>query len=383
MKKIIALTIALALFACMFSACSSKTAETSAPTEAETATSDADQEKTGEDVAGTPAEKVLIGWSANGLNGPNSHSDEVIKAYFADKDDVKLISTNAELDATQQIADIETLIEMGCSVIMLKPQDSTSLVNVLREAMDAGITIILVEALVFDANGEMVGDMYVGYDDVTIGRTLGEEVVKKADGKPYNICIYEGQDGNTTFATRLENFLEVISAYDNIHILGQQSGPIGRSDDMRIAENFLSAYDTDINGIVAFTDESAIGAAMALDAEGYCDTVDVFTCNGTCEAMRYMIDGGIDVLLALASGSHPSVGIAYMIATGQATAEDFPESMYGGIKAVDVDLCEEYLSIAPNAYRMDDIDPKNNVLFTEPFSEWAKTYPAFENYPFE
>ena len=374
MKSLWTLMLVVVLASGILTACAGDVAEK--PVETETANEEVPNET-------VSSETIQIGWSANGLNGPNSHLDEMLKAYFEGKEDVNLIATNAELDATQQISDIETMIDMGCKVIMLKPQDSASLANVLQEAMDAGITVILVEAFVYDASGNMVGDIYVGYDDVTIGKMLGEEVVAKADGEPYNICIYEGQDGNSTFNTRRENFLSVVEQYDNIKILASQSGVVGRTDDMTITENWLSAYDTEIDGIVAFTDESAIGACMALMAEDYYDEIDVFTCNGTSEAMRYMIDGGIDVLLPLASGLHPSVGIAYMIATGQAEASDFPEIIYGGIASVTPQMCEEYLAMDSEAYRMDDIDPANNILFTETFAQLAKEYPMFENYPFE
>ena len=125
---------------------------------------------------------ILIGFSQALMNHPHRVAmARVNEKYCADNfKDAKFVMTDANDQATKQVADVESLIAQGINVLMISPVTAQALTPVIKDAMAQGIPVVTMDRKV---NTEVT--CHIGADNMLIGTNAGDYVKKRfgADAK--------------------------------------------------------------------------------------------------------------------------------------------------------------------------------------------------------
>jgi ribose transport system substrate-binding protein len=162
-------------------------------------------------------QKYTIGVS-NTLVG-NGWREEMIcavKAQAAASGQVsKVLVSNQNGAAPEQIAAIRNLISSGAKAIIINPADATALNSVIAEAKRRGVKIISVDQAIDSP------DVYnVTNNQKEYGKLGGDWLAKKMGGKG-NVLEMRGISGAPADTARHEGFMEALKAYPNIKVVKQ------------------------------------------------------------------------------------------------------------------------------------------------------------------
>lgn len=160
----------------------------------------------------TPQHSWVIGVS-NTLAG-NGWREQMICAAKAEAlasgQVSKVIAISKNGGPTEQIADLQSLIQQGVNAIIVNPSDRDKLNDVIDEAIAKGIVVVAVDQAV-TAEGAYVASN----DQVAYGRLGAEWLAKKLNGKG-NVLYMRGIDGVPADADRDAGFKEVMAKYPDI-----------------------------------------------------------------------------------------------------------------------------------------------------------------------
>src|SRR6185436_2376818 len=92
---------------------------------------------------------------------------------------VEYTIVNAEGDARTQQTQAEQAITNGAKVILLVNLDSGSGAAIIAQAREAGVKVIDYDRLTIEGPG---ADIYVSFDNVTVGKLMGETLEPVIDG---------------------------------------------------------------------------------------------------------------------------------------------------------------------------------------------------------
>jgi ribose transport system substrate-binding protein len=161
----------------------------------------------------------------------------------------KIIYTSARADPTKAINDLRGLIAQGVNVIVIFADASTALLPTIKEATDAGITVVL-------HNGTYVGGE-PGKDYLTtVSENLCDlgtgmiDAVEKNSGKP-EIGVVElgGTPGNGLSAAWQKCSDDELAKYPNMKLLGKADTNWTQEGTFQAMSGFLAQNDT-VDGVV-------------------------------------------------------------------------------------------------------------------------------------
>ena len=179
--------------------------------------SGSDNSSSGSSGSSGGGKKFTIGVS-NTLVG-NGWREEMIcavKAQAAASGQVsKVLVSNQNGAAPEQIAAMRNLISSGANAIIINPADATALNSVIAEAKRRGVQIVSVDQAIDSP------DVYnVTNNQKEYGKLGGEWLAKKMGGKG-NVLEMRGISGAPADTARHEGFMEALKAYPNIKVVKQ------------------------------------------------------------------------------------------------------------------------------------------------------------------
>jgi ribose transport system substrate-binding protein len=240
--------------------------------------------------AGTAMAEVLtVGFSqyASYNNWRVTNTDDINRAL--NEQGWKVIFADANDDTAQQITDLEDMIAQNPDYLVVGPREQEGYENVLEEAAEAGIKIVLYDRL---ADGPY--DVLIQGDYIMEGENIGQAVVDTfGEEKEINIVELTGTPGADVTAQRSEGFMNIIKQHDNYKILASQVGNFSRTESQTAMENLIQSYGDKIDVVYAHSDDNGIGAINAIKAAGLTPGVDivVFGVDGTKDGLQAIIDG--------------------------------------------------------------------------------------------
>lgn len=188
----------------------------------------------------------------------------------------------ANNDINTQITQIQSMISLGCKVIIVAAIESQSLKEVLSDAKDAGITVIAYDRMIMDTSDV---DYYVTFDNYAVGVLQAEYIVAALgldsanNGKVYNIELTAGDPGDYNAAMFYEGAYEVLAPYIDRGVVQIPSGQVSFRDvataswstqhAQERAENIITTYYSDgtpIDAWLCSNDSTALGVEFALEA---------------------------------------------------------------------------------------------------------------------
>ena len=164
----------------------------------------------------------------------------------------------------EQIAAIRDFIAQGVDGILLAPQTRSGWDEVLKEAKNADIPVVLL-----DRGVDAPEDLWVtqiSSDFAFEGREAGKWVVEKLDGEG-KVAELFGDPAADPAILRNEGFMEIIDQYPDIEVVASQTGEWSRDKGKQVVEAWL-AQDLEFDVIYAHNDGMALGAIDALKAAG-------------------------------------------------------------------------------------------------------------------
>ena len=186
------------------------------------------------------------------------NSELKMGTYF--QDDVELRFASADDSDEKQIEQIRQFVNDGINLLIVAPNQATTISPVIDEVYDKGIPVI-----VFDrkTNSEKFTAI-IGADNYEMGRLMGEYIATRLNGKG-RVLEIKGLKGSSPAIERHEGFLEAIEAYPGITLVASLQGDWTEQS----AIDAIKAFKGDLSHIdfvFGQNDRMAVGASKALPA---------------------------------------------------------------------------------------------------------------------
>lgn len=209
---------------------------------------------------------------------------------------VKLYVEDANQSQEKQIASIRHFIEQKVDAIVISPVIETGWDEVLREAKEAGIPVVMSDRKI-DTEADLVAT-YIGADFIEEGRRAMRWIRDNVPtyGKVVNIMELQGNEGASPTVERKEGFEEVLGENSQYQLSYSAYGDFTKEGGRQVVEEYLEKRQWDIDVIFSHNDDMAFGAIEALKKHGIRPGIDVkiISVDATREAFEAMIQGELN-----------------------------------------------------------------------------------------
>ncbi|MEO8095849.1 MAG: ABC transporter substrate-binding protein [Pseudolysinimonas sp.] len=240
---------------------------------------------------------ITVGFAQTGSeSGWRAANTASMKAAFSEDNGFKLVFNAADNKIEAQIAAVRSFINQGVDAIVVAPIVEDGWDDVLNEAKQAGIPVILEDRTV--TSSEDLYSSWVGLDFKKEGVTAGTWAAETFGSTPTNMVVLEGTTGSAPANDRAEGFAEAIKG-SAITTLDSQTGNFTRADGKTVMEGFLQKYGSDIDLVYAHNDDMALGAIDAIEAAGLVPGKDIqiVSIDAVKDGLQALIDGKINYVV--------------------------------------------------------------------------------------
>jgi ABC-type sugar transport system substrate-binding protein len=274
---------------------------------------------------------------------------------------------NAQESTQQQLADVASLIAVGVDAIFLPPREETPLAQAVLQAYEAGIPVICIDRNV-DQNIVQAGNQYVcfiGSDFYQEGARAAQWLAETMNGEAQIIELF-GTTGATAAIDRNRGFVDYLAGtytpdhpdspsaatpaaapeggFPGMEIIASQTGEFTREGGRQVFETLYQA-NPEANAVYAHNDEMALGAIVALEAQGRVPGEDVIlvSVDGSRDALQAIIDGTLGATVECSPFFGP---IACDTLVAYAAGEEIPAMIINEDRFFDASNAEEFLDEA-------------------------------------
>ncbi|MCB0248632.1 MAG: substrate-binding domain-containing protein [Anaerolineae bacterium] len=201
---------------------------------------------------------------------------------------------NAEGDARMQQTQAEQAITNGAKVLLLVNLDSGSGAAIIAQAREAGVKVIDYDRLTIEGPG---ADVYVSFDNVSVGRLMGETLEPLIDGldaDPKQVVQLNGSPTDNNATLFREGYYGVAKPhYDagDWALVADQAVPDWDNQQaLTIYEQILTAAGGNVDATFAANDGLAGSVIAALKAQG-ADPIPVSGQDATVGGIQNILSG--------------------------------------------------------------------------------------------
>ncbi|MEO7069856.1 MAG: substrate-binding domain-containing protein [Nostocoides sp.] len=177
---------------------------------------------------------------------------------YAKANNIDVLFNSANLDVNTQASQIDQFISAGVDAIIVVPVQADSLAPQVASAKAKNIPFLAVNASL--NNKDLAGSVLP--DDIKAGEQEMQMMADKLGGKG-NIVVLQGPLGQSGELDRTKGINNILAKYPNMKILAKDTANWKRDEAVNKMKNWLSAFGTQINGIVAENDDMGLGALQA------------------------------------------------------------------------------------------------------------------------
>jgi ribose transport system substrate-binding protein len=163
-----------------------------------------------------------------------------------------------EIDASRQIAIVDSMINRHLAGIALAPVDRKGLVNVVERATASGIPVAIFDSDI-DTDKRL---SYVATNNRQGGRMAARQLADLLS-EAGKVAIIGFIPGSASTMEREEGFQDELKKFPNMQIVQTAFGMADRAKARAATENILTAHP-DLAGLFADNESSSAGAVMAL-----------------------------------------------------------------------------------------------------------------------
>ncbi|MDR1306111.1 MAG: ABC transporter substrate-binding protein [Treponema sp.] len=236
---------------------------------------------------------------------------------------IQLLFSNAEQKQENQIRALRSFIAYQVDVIAFVPIVADGWDNVLQEAKDAGIPVLVTDRKI-SVKDESLYAGFIGTDSVEEGRNAGRFLLEKfrdrlGGAEPVRIVEISGTVGSSPEVGRAQGFREVLAPYPQFQIVYSESGDFLRSKGYELMRDILDTR-TDMDVIFSHNDGMVLGILDAVKERGLKPGVDVVivTIDAEQAAIDALIRGEINCVVECNPNQGPEImELALVLARGE------------------------------------------------------------------
>ncbi|MBR4724782.1 MAG: ABC transporter substrate-binding protein [Lachnospiraceae bacterium] len=245
--------------------------------------------------------KLLLGFSQLGSESAWRIGNTRDIEEEAAASEVSLMLENANQKQENQIAAIRRFIAYKVDVIAFSPIVEEGWDNVLTEAKNAGIPVILVDRDVSGAAKELTTCL-IGADFYQEGVMAAEYLLRKADSlglEHVNIVEITGTEDSTPMRQRQAGFMDTIAQDSRMTVIESVNGDFLKSRGAECMRELLQKYGDRIDVIFSHNDEMTLGALPEIEKAGYIPGKDmiIISIDGGQEAIDVLKEGKINCVV--------------------------------------------------------------------------------------
>ena len=174
----------------------------------------------------------------------------------------KLVVTDAEGNANNQLAQIQSMIDADVDAIVIIAGSSTALNRVIEQACQKGIAVANVDSLV--TTDQLT--VKINTDSHKWGRQAAEFIAKQLGGKG-KIIIMNGPAGISVSEDRRAGATPVLKENPGLEVLTETNTDYNSAPAQEAMTSLLFQYP-EIDGILSLGGALSAGAVLALDRQG-------------------------------------------------------------------------------------------------------------------
>jgi ribose transport system substrate-binding protein len=244
-----------------------------------------------------------------------------------------LVVVDASRDNTKQQSQVEDFISQKVAAIVLTPYDSQAIGSAIAEANKAGIPVFTADIASTSKDGTVIS--HIASDNVQGGGEAAKLMCAGIPGKAGSVAIIDEPEV-TSVQDRVKGFKAgLASGCPGVKVVADIDGGGERAKANNSMEDVLQSHK-DLKGVFGINDDSALGAAKAVEAAGLTGKVIVIGYDATPEARTAIKDGSmygdaiqhpdqigsktIDAINTYFNGTKPPAKIS--VAVGTYTAAD-------------------------------------------------------------
>ena len=264
---------------------------------------------------------IVVGFSQLGAESSWRIANTASMEQAAKEYGYGLMMENANQKQEKQIDALRSFIAYRVDVIVFSPIVQTGWDNVLTEARQAGIPVILMDRMI-ETKDDSLYTAYIGADFYTEGRKAGEYLVRKADAiGAENLRIVEicGTTESTPMMDRQRGFMDVIKGDKRFTVIDSVDGDFLRSKGEECMRALLQKYGVDgIDVIYSHNDSMTLGVLDVLESldDPAARDIILITVDGEKEAVDALKAGRINCVVQCT----PQLGNAVMELVGDLKA---------------------------------------------------------------
>ncbi len=282
------------------------------------------------DVATTTAAEddtqVLLGFSQLGSESAWRIGNTKSIQDAAKRAGVQLMYENAEQKQEKQIKAIRSFIAYQVDVIAFSPIVEDGWDNVLEEAKQAGIPVLITDRRINTTDESLIVG-FVGSDFYAEGRRAGRFLLEKMAGQEtVTIVEISGTVDSTPMRARGSGFRDELAGDARFTIVESVSGDFLRSKGKECMEGLLSRHAV-IDVLFSHNDSMTLGAIEAIEEAGLAPGKDIVivTVDGEQAAIDLLKEGKINCVVECT----PLIGDMIMaLAKRLAAGETIPRNIY-------------------------------------------------------
>lgn len=198
-----------------------------------------------------------------------------------------------EDDRNGQISVVETFLSQQVDGIVLAPLDSHALATPVGEAAKQKIPVVIT-----DSSLEGTGFVsFVATDNEKGGELGGQRLVQVLGGKK-RVLLMRYQQGSASTEQREAGFMKAMKAAPGIQMVSQdQYGGATVDSALKTAQNLLSRYGTQIDGIFTPNESTTRGMILALKQAGLLGKVKLVGFDASADLVQAMQAGNVQGLV--------------------------------------------------------------------------------------
>ena len=255
---------------------------------------------------------IVVGFSQLGAESSWRIANTASMEQAAREAGYGLMMENANQKQEKQIDAIRSFIAYRVDVIVFSPIVETGWDNVLSEAKQAGIPVILMDRMI-ETQDDSLYTAYIGADFYTEGRRAGEYLIRKADetgAEKLRIVEICGTTDSTPMRDRQRGFMDVIGQDARFVVIDSVDGDFLRSKGEECMRAMLAKYGADgIDVVYSHNDGMTLGVLDVLEGSEDPAAKDMIliTVDGEKEAVDALKAGRINCVVQCTPELGPAV----------------------------------------------------------------------------
>lgn len=277
-------------------------------------------------------ENLIVGFSQIGTESSwRIRNSESIFEAAAEKN-IKILFDDAKQKQSNQLKAIRSFIVYQVDVIVFVPIVSDGWDNVLQEAKEAGIPVIVIDRQI-DVDSSLYAG-FLGENGYEEGKAAGKFLLQKTENmkkQKINILELSGTENSSIAIERAGGFREMIQKDSRLNIIHSEDGDFLRSRGKEIMDRILGMNNglfldgEPIDVIFSHNDPMTLGLLESFEKNNISDYPIIISIDAEQECIDALVNGKIDCVVEC----NPNLGPVLMeLVEAVAAKKEIPRVTY-------------------------------------------------------